>query len=376
MQRSGKRTWVLLVIFLLCFFAGGYFLQSQQPAAYPDYVSDSPSPTGTKAMYTYLKEESESVQRWKKPPQALDGEDGGKVLVMVEPRFMPKTEELKTYEKFMESGNTILLFQKNPQGMFGLKTDFVEAEPEKGVLYDKNDVRRKAEMTYMNRLQTSQKDDILLYDDAGTIALERPFGEGRLIVSVFPEWMTNGKILDKDHVELLVSLMNEAEGGQFLFDEYIHTPQGGEKALNAYPMWFLLIMFQGAILAILWLWYQGKRFGPIYSPREATVRFSDEGIRALAAWYMRSSRYHDSIVIQADYLKFLLQERWHIPYRKDWKELSALLEWKFGGQMAKNELDSFLAGLTNVLNKEKLSKQEYLLWSKKIDRMRKVVEEG
>ncbi|RWR13538.1 DUF4350 domain-containing protein [Siminovitchia fortis] len=375
MQRSGKRTWILLSILLLCFLAGGYFLQSKQPAAYPAYVSDSPSPTGTKAIYTYLKEESESVQRWKKPPQTLDAEDGGQVLVMVEPLNMPKSEEMKAYEKFMEAGNTILLFQRNPQGMFDLVTDPVEAGAEEGILYDQKDSRNKAEISYLNRMQTEQGDDILLYDDAGTIALERPYGDGRLIVSIFPEWMTNGQILKKDHVSLLTSLLNETEGRQFLFDEYVHKPQGGEKALNVYPMWFLLFMFQGGILAILWLWYQGKRFGPIFSPREATVRFSDEGIRALAAWYMRSRRYHDSIAIQADYLKLVLQEKWHIPYREEWRSLAPLLERKSQGRMGKKEIDSFLSGLTDVLNKERLSKQEYLLWSKKIDRLRKVVEE-
>ncbi len=374
MQKSGKRTWILLIILLLCFLTAGYFLQSKQPVAYPPFVSDSPSPTGTKAIYTYIKEESESVQRWKKPPERLEGE-GGRILVMVEPQFMPKSEEMKAYEKFMEEGNTILLFQKNPQGMFDLVTDPVETETEEGVLYDKLGIQHKADISYLSRMQTKQQDDVLLYDDAGTIALERPFGEGRLIVSLFPEWMTNGEILKKDHVPLLVSLFNETEGGEFLFDEYVHQPQGGEKALNVYPMWFLLFMFQGGILAILWIWYQGKRFGPIFSPREATVRFSDEGIRALAAWYMRSRRYHDSIVIQADYLKFILQEKWHIPYREEWKGLSSLLERKSQGQMGKKEIDAFLTGLTDILNKEKLSKQEYLLWSKKIDRMRKVVEE-
>ncbi len=377
MQESGKRTWILLSILLLCFLAGGYFLQPKQPIAYPAYVSDSPSPTGTKAIYTYLKEEAKSIQRWNKTPQRLDLKDGGQVLVMVEPLNIPNSEEMKAYEKFMEAGNTILLFQRNPQGMFNLVTDpiIVEEEAEEGVLYGRKDRKYKADISYLNRIQTEQQDSILLYDDAGTIALERPYGKGRLIVSIFPEWMKNEQILKKDHVPLLISLLNETEGLHLLFDEHIHQPKGGEKALTVYPLWFLLFMFQGGILVILWLWYQGKRFGPIYSPREATVRFSDEGIRALAAWYMRGRRYHDSIVIQADYLKFILQEKWHIPYRQEWRSLSLLLERKSKGQMGQKEIDSFLSGLMDVLHKERLSKQEYLLWSKKIDRLRKVVEE-
>ncbi|RKJ06530.1 DUF4350 domain-containing protein, partial [Butyricicoccus sp. 1XD8-22] len=63
------------------------------------------------------------------------------------------------------------------------------------------------------------------------------------------------------------------------------------------------------------------------------------------------------------------------PYRQEWRSLSLLLERKSKGQMGQKEIDSFLSGLMDVLHKERLSKQEYLLWSKKIDRLRKVVEE-
>jgi hypothetical protein len=38
------------------------------------------------------------------------------------------------------------------------------------------------------------------------------------------------------------------------------------------------------------------------------------------------------------------------------------------------EINSFLTGLINILEKEKISKQEYLLWSKKLEELRKEVE--
>lgn len=139
-------------------------------------------------------------------------------------------------------------------------------------------------------------------------------------------------------------------------------------------MWFLLLLLQGGLLTILWLWYNGKRFGPIFTVREETVRFSDEGIRALAAWYMRGRRYHDSLEIQADYVKLSLQERWRIPYRLEWRELPVYFERKWP-QLPKAEIHSLLNGLADILEKEKISKEEYLLWSKKIDRIRKEVED-
>ena len=104
---------------------------------------------------------------------------------------------------------------------------------------------------------------------------------------------------------------------------------------------------------------RGKRFGPIYSLREETVRFSDEGIRAIAAWYIRGRRYHDSLVIQADYLKQSLQEHWRIPYREEWKDLAIILNGNGRNMQRRDSL--FTKGLTDVLEKEKVSKQEYLL---------------
>src|SRR5699024_8055442 len=79
------------------------------------------------------------------------------------------------------------------------------------------------------------------------------------------------------------------------------------------------------LLTLFWLWYQGKRFGPLRQPREATVRFSNEKTSALAAWYQRGRRYQDSIVIQADYLKLLLQEKWGIPYQQGWQECNDMM---------------------------------------------------
>ena len=295
---------------------------------------------------------------------------------MIEPYFMPDSEEMDAYKAFMEAGNTILLFKKNPKGMFDLNTVLGETQSstdEEPNVFDLEEKAFRAEINSPVRLQTNEQDEILLYDEAGPIALKRDYGEGELIVSISPEWITNGKLLNNDHIPLVISLINEGNAGTFLFDEYIHGVQNASTIGTLYPKWFLLLMLQGILMTLLWLWYAGKRFGPIFIPREETVRFSDEGIRALAAWYIRGRRYHDSLVIQADYVKLLLQERWGIPYSKEWKDLSDQFERK-SPKMPKLEIPTFLKGLVNILEKEKISKQEYLLWSKKLDRLQKEVE--
>lgn len=365
--------WVGLSLLLIVFIVSSYFVIEKQPKEYPAYVSDSPSPTGVKAFYTYLKNNHDTVKTWSASPEKLPRNSEKQVLVMIEPYFIPDSEEIKSYEDFMEAGNTILLIQENPKGMFDLSVELKETDLSS--VKDQKGKEHTVEEITPVRLKPTDQDKILLSDEAGTVAFKRSIGEGRLIVANSPAWLMNGNILEEDHLPLVLSLIEEADANKFLFNEYIHGGKNAKNVLTLYPRWFLLLLLQGVIFSILWLWYRGKRFGPIFIPREETVRFSDEGIRALAAWYMRGRRYHDSLVIQAEYVRLLLQERWRIPYQKEWTDLSDQFEKKWP-KMPKAEIHSLLKGLMNVLEKETLSKQEYLLWSKKLERIRKEVEEG
>lgn len=373
--QSNRPTRIWITVLLLSFLLINYFTFSQKPKEYPNYVSDSPSPTGVKAVYTYFNKEMES-KRWVSSPKMLPKDSDKLVLVMIEPTFILDKNEMKAYTDFLESGNTILLFQNNPKGMFDIKTEPAKDDGSTNKkVYDSYHSIYKAEISSTIRLLPKNDDEILLYDDAGPISLKRLFGKGQLIVTIAPQWMTNGKLLNQEHLPLVLHLMNASNGHRVLFDEYIHGDQNASNMLMIYPKWFLTFMLQGSLISILWLWYKGMRFGPIFFPREDSVRFSDEGIRALTAWYLRGSRYHDSIVIQADYVKNLLQERWGIPSSWEWLDLASLFERKLH-QMPTSEIGPFLDSLAYVLEKEKLNKLEYLLWSRKLDRLRKEVEQG
>jgi hypothetical protein len=369
---SKIRAWMWLIILLSLFLVFSYLSYSPKPQYYPDYVTNSPSPTGVKAFYTYIEKEK-AGERWNHTPELLKATVDRQLLVMVEPSFIPEKAEMNAYIRFMKAGNTIVLLQNNPQGMFDVKTGSVEPNKEMKI-YTQEHTSYHAEIDSAVRLQTEKEDQVLLSDQAGPIAVKKSFGKGHLIVAVTPEWMTNDSLLKKDHLPLLFYLLNEEEANTILFDEYIHGGENASTFWNVYPMWFLLLVLEGILLMVLWLWAKGKRFGPIFEPREASIRFSDEGIHALAAWYLRGKRYHDSIKIQADYIKLVLKETWQIPYNREWKDLSSTFEKKWTGLSA-YEINSFLTGLVTILEKEKITKQEYLLWSKKLDELRREVEE-
>lgn len=369
--KSIGKTWIWLSMLLILFLAVSYFSFSPKPKIYPGYVSDSPSPTGVKAFYTYLNKEM-NAKRWNHSPDMLPKRNENQLLIMVEPAFIPEKEGMENYVQFMEAGNTILLFQTNPKGMFDVNTVFTELKPSTHVS-DQSHATYRADINSDIRLQKMKKDEPLLVNSEETIALKRTYGKGHLIVAIAPEWMTNDKILKHDHLPLLLYLLNESKAKTYLFDEYIHGGENASSILTVYPMWFLLFVLQGILIMALWLWLKGKRFGPIFIPREESVRFSDEGIQAIAAWYLRGRRYHDSLLIQADYLKLLLQERWQIPYRREWQDLASYFEKKLT-RMPASEIKSFLSGLVTILERDKISKQEYLLWSRKLEQLRKEVE--
>ena len=123
---ANNKVWVWLVILLIVLMFSQYILVQGQPKEYPMYASDSPSPSGVKAFYTFAQNHQDVVKRWANRPNQLPISQENKLLIMVEPYFTPNSAELDSYTHFMEAGNTILLFKENPKGMFGLETEFVE----------------------------------------------------------------------------------------------------------------------------------------------------------------------------------------------------------------------------------------------------------
>lgn len=354
-----------------------YVLLFQQPKNYQSYVSHSPSTTGVKAIFTYLESEHSHVQRWSHQPEfLLNGGKENQLLIMVEPTFIPNTEDMNSYKRFIEEGNSILLFKNNPKGMFDLKSYPIDDQENNDniEIVQRNNKEYRARVESLVRLVPNNDDTILLSDESGIIALKRKIGKGEFISVVTPEWMTNGTIQKQDHITLIVNLINNLDYPEtILFDEYLHGQQNKSTFTTIFPTWLLLLMLQTVLLTMLWLWAVGKRFGSIIVPREESVRFSDEGLKALASWYTRGRMYRESLMIQANYNKLLLQEKWGIPYSKEWEDIENSLVKKMK-KIPRQEIKLFVMGLPEILKKERISKKEYLAWSKKMDQLRKELE--
>ncbi|WP_062051386.1 DUF4350 domain-containing protein [Bacillus sp. JCM 19034] len=232
-QKTSKKAWVWLPILLIIFFVSSFIAIGQPPREYPAFLSHSPSPTGVKALYTYLDEELEAVKRWTHSPDMLTTVGGDQVLVMIEPSFIPSSAEMNEYEEFMAAGNTIMLFSENPAGMFGLRYDPLTYLPEDEPIHSKNE-EFYADFRSPIRLVASEEDEILLEDDQGVIAFKRQVGDGYLMVINEAGWLVNQYILDEDHIPLILFLLDEAESASVLFDDYVHGAENATSMLSTY----------------------------------------------------------------------------------------------------------------------------------------------
>lgn len=374
---SGKKIWLVLLAFLLLFVGLSYLAAGNQPEEYPAYVSYSPAPSGVQGFYTYLQEEVDNVDTWNASPENLPASNGSALLLMVEPSFFPEQPQMEAYLEYIQAGNTVLLFQDNPNGMLGIDTVVAgEFAEEVTSITNEEGSSYQAVVNSFFRLEAEAADEILLEDDKGAVAIKRSIGNGELIAVSASDWLINEQILEEDHLSLILFLLEESNFNRtILVDEYVHGGENAPSLTVLYPHWLIAGAIQLILLTVFWLWHRGKRFGPIIIPREETVRFSDERIQALAAWYQRGRRYQESLAIQADYLKLLLQERFGIAYNQEWPQIAERLTQR-NRQLPEQEIINFTNGITAVLEKEKIDKHEYIVWSKKIDQLRKEVERG
>ena len=370
-----KKTWIWLIslVFLFTFFI--FLLFEEEPAEYPPYVSDSPAPMGTKAFYRFLEEEYPNVERLESMSRSLPTNEKNGLLIMIEPPLFSEQAAQEAYQSYVEAGNTIVLLKRNPDGMFNLNTTFAKAINEQAIILD-GIGNYQARVQSSNRLVAKETDEVLLMDESDEpIAVKRTIGDGTLLVMTEPDWLTNQLILEHDHLAIVLSLIDFSAYSSIKFDAYTYGTAGSLSAISVYPKWLLVAILQILILTVLWLGLKGKRFGPVIEPREATVRFSDERLRALGLWYLRGKNYQDALHIQANYSKQMLQERYGIPYQKSWHNSLDAIDRSLKG-MERKEIDSFITGLQEVLLQEKITKQQFLVWSQKIDRLRKEVEQG
>lgn len=386
-RNQTTRIWIGVFLGICLFIGLGMFFMPQNPTQYPKYVTESPSPSGVKAFYTLLEKDFAQVEKWKKPAQALPILAARQLMIIVEPTTPLDSNEIEQWINWMEAGNQLWLLDRNPKGLFHLETSLIspetilettlETNPETSPLStvlgsEEWNGTHLATLETTARLVETSEDHVLLKDQHGVIALSRVYGQGELMVLLAPEWLTNGMILQQDHLQLILPFILRADPKLIWFNDFVHSNTNLPTMLRVYPEWFLVLIAQGFISFLLWLWYKGKRFGSVRTPREWVVRFGDERIRAIASWYERGKFYQESLAIQVEFLRHAVQERWGIQSNLGGPEFIESTLQRMPPDKQQQGLQTWRE--LKKANPDKITLKIFLKWSKLLDDMQKEVE--
>ncbi|MFC4618706.1 DUF4350 domain-containing protein [Camelliibacillus cellulosilyticus] len=369
--------WLVFILALLVFCSLALLLTPEKPRNYPPYLAASPSPTGIKAFYTYLKEDADfKTERWQSTADNPSNKVVNQVMFMIAPDSpFPKKENVE-WERWMRKGNTLFLMADNPKDFFDIQTSVKHAASESvssltGENAMSGDYHGKITTPY--RLVKSKDDRILLKDQQGILSLTRPYGSGQLVVFLEPAWLTNDQILKEDHLAPILKWLNQTQPKMIWFNDAIHGNSGKPSTFDVYPSWLIVLIAQCGLISLLLIWHLGKRFGPIELPRAATIRVNDERLRALAAWSRRGHLYLDALYDQEAYLRQRLEDRWQISAHTDDDALFLHLQRRLPKERYK-EWQAVWKEWRQLKTQSKVSKKTLLQWSTTFQNLLKEVE--
>ncbi|MCD1261110.1 DUF4350 domain-containing protein [Paenibacillus athensensis] len=341
-MKSANKHVIGLLICMAVFVAAG--LGVTRPAApdRPPYLSFSADVDGTKAWRELLSRKQARVKEWRLDWEKLPA-GSGSALVAVEPDAL-SDEDLEAATRWVEQGNDLLLFAEQPVNGLAdwLQTDS-EAAPESDMEPEldsgsgsgtsgqiaKKDTEQGIVPIYSGegasgegsgytglvtttaRLLPIDGAEALLRDAYGVLASRIPLGDGSVTVVLLPQWLTNSQLAEHSHFELVWPLFAKSSATVWI-DERHHGFAASERPglLAVYPAWLVLPSALLALALLLWLWQQGKRFGPVHTPRAWTVRRGDETLLAVARWYERLGSREEALAHYQQQLRRLLAERW------------------------------------------------------------------
>ncbi|MEJ8544435.1 DUF4350 domain-containing protein [Brevibacillus borstelensis] len=296
---------------ILLFLLAGIMLLKPSSQSYSAYVSFSPNPNGIKAVIELLGQKREAIKEWKKPTGFLP-EGTSQAMLLVEP-YSLQEEEQEELLQWVEKGNDLFVFQRKPEG-------WEDADLSASLVGQYRSEKQKVDSSLLAspgfgqaetewRLDPSDEMEPLLSDEKGILAGRRQVGEGTVSLFLVPEWLTNGRIMELNHFELIWPYL-QGDWSVVWIDEYHHGYQQRPGILAIYPDWLIVSLAQLAIALLFFIWRQGKRFGPVYTLREWTVRRGDETLLAISSWYERRRLSSDALQIREAYLRQLLADRW------------------------------------------------------------------
>jgi hypothetical protein len=297
---------ILVLLAVAAFLKPEEELEDDHPSTY------SAKSGGTKATYLLLQALGYRVERWTQPISVIEAPTEPTLLVLTGSEESAITDGKQAVAKFLQAGGTVLAAGFDT-GSF-LPSD--GAMPSWGAGLKKSwdtygsqapsAITRVAPEIVMPRRGNWYElpaGGIPLYGkDREVVALEYPYGKGRVIWLASPAPLSNAGLKVNANVRFLSAVLTSVNPQRILWDEYSRESsaafQFGSPATLALAGQFLLIF-------MFVLWTYGRRSGPIRplytEPRLSPLEFVD----ALGSLYR--DRRAGQIAVECAFRKFKTQ---------------------------------------------------------------------
>jgi hypothetical protein len=344
-------------------------------------------PTGTRALYLYLKEAGRPVLEGQAPFTELPPDVRTVVIPAPTTRELERAE-VEALERFVEDGGTLVYLAPRPlgRGQASLES-WLELEGGPALPAGADDAIGDVEdpggttarvwlphgaMAGVTRLRVAADDGLgampgwaPVAGREGAVAVAwKPLGKGELWAIAGPELLENRRLELLDNLRFWDQL---SAAGPMLFDEYHH------QAVPPPPMSSGVLVFGLQLLACaaLFAFARGSRFGPARPEPLERHRSSLEYLQSLA-WLTRRARVEKELVAELGArLRVLLHERLGLSPSMPDAEVALALE--RGRLLPADRYLAAVAQLKHALEAPKLSTREYLRVSQELARIERLL---
>jgi len=394
-RRGAREVGGLLVLFVLLIAIAAFYEQVGQERV----ASNAPTTTnaqaeGVRALYLLFEREDVRTDPLKSPWTELGNRDG--LLVFVEPPASDRPLErgdLAVLEKWIRAGGTLLDLVADPPieqpldpsntisgdcgataGPEDLHEVAVNASARSPLLggVQSLSIRSKQRLT----LAKDAPYTVLARDPDGVVAVEKPLGNGHIIIVANRYGATNAGLAQADNAVFLVNIARAAAGSSgrvVRFDEYHHGVGFAEKTAAASgglwsstPLAFLQLLAAGLLL----LYNGNRRFGPARVIRPPSLRASTDYVNSMARLYRRAGAA--DIAAETLYSRFLrdLKRALDVPADTGIAQITRMAQQKYGP--AAGGLQDLLLRGEAVAAGQRLTEADMLNLAQQIEQYRRV----
>ena len=311
---------IIAVIVVVLVTSSGW--RPREPESYPARTTYSTRPNGTMACYLLFERFDIDVRRSERPllDETLKKCD---VVVLLDPLVPIEDGERIALRSWVRSGG-VLVYSRSRYAFvrsLGSPDDDTREHTRstrparattahrapaaplplaRDVSATRFDTYDTVELDDYGPLEGDREGTALFADEAGTRIVSHRIGRGAVIVLADSSFLTNKYFGDEDNAVLAANLVEyalaHAQGARVAFDEY-HVGFGRRASgfsllrtslVRTTPGWSMLCLMTAGVLFLV---YQGRRFGTRYPPTRVRRRTKLEYVRSVGATY-RSARAH------------------------------------------------------------------------------------